>query len=71
MRALQKELDELRETRARDKERENRRARADEEELQILRDRCERLEDERSSGQGGVRISLFHHTILVTLLIFR
>lgn len=51
MRALQKELDELRETRARDKERENRRARADEEELQILQDRCERLEEERSNNQ--------------------
>lgn len=55
MRALQKELDELRETRSRDKDRDTRRAREDEEELQILRERCERLEDER--GQGGVRFS--------------
>lgn len=54
MKALQKELDELRETRAREKEREARRAREDEEELQILRDRCEKLEDERVNFQGGV-----------------
>ncbi|KAG9220958.1 hypothetical protein CCMSSC00406_0002442 [Pleurotus cornucopiae] len=53
MKALQKELDELRETRAREKEREARRAREDEEELQILRDRCEKLEDERVDFQGG------------------
>ncbi|KAF9268744.1 hypothetical protein L218DRAFT_954190 [Marasmius fiardii PR-910] len=50
MRNLQKELDELRETRQLEKERENRRAREDEEELQILRDRVEKLEEERSSG---------------------
>ncbi|KAJ7594607.1 hypothetical protein C8J56DRAFT_821455 [Mycena floridula] len=47
MRALQKELDEARETRQREKEREARRAQQDEDELQILRDRCERLEEER------------------------
>ena len=54
MRALQKELDELR----RDKERDSRRAREDEEELQILRERCERLEEERRSPASGVRLSL-------------
>ncbi|KAJ7497027.1 hypothetical protein FB451DRAFT_1359481 [Mycena latifolia] len=53
MRALQRELDELRETRQREKEREARRAQEDEDELQILRDRCERLEEERENSQGG------------------
>jgi len=46
MRALQKELDELR----RDKERDGRRAREDEEELRLLREQCERLENEQSGG---------------------
>ena len=55
MRALQRELDELRDLRVRDKEREAQRAHADEEELQILRDRCELLEAERNSGVGIVR----------------
>ncbi|KAG6381880.1 hypothetical protein JVT61DRAFT_495 [Boletus reticuloceps] len=50
VRALQKELDELRELRAREKEREMKRAQNDEEELQILRDRLERLEDERGGA---------------------
>lgn len=49
MRALQKELDDLRDLRAREKEREMKRAQNDEEELQILRDRLEHLEDERGS----------------------
>ncbi|OAX41205.1 hypothetical protein K503DRAFT_685940 [Rhizopogon vinicolor AM-OR11-026] len=52
MRTMQRELDDLRDLRAREKEREIRRAQADEEELQILRDRCERLEEERNSGVG-------------------
>ncbi|KIK80426.1 hypothetical protein PAXRUDRAFT_833539 [Paxillus rubicundulus Ve08.2h10] len=52
MRTLHKELDELRELRAREKEREIKRAQHDEEELQILRDRCESLEEERESGPG-------------------
>ncbi|KAE9408640.1 hypothetical protein BT96DRAFT_913786 [Gymnopus androsaceus JB14] len=51
--ALQKELDEVRETRQREKERESRRAREDEEELQILRDRLENLEEERANGRGS------------------
>lgn len=54
MRALQKELDELREVRQREKERDAIRAREDEDELRILRDRCERLEEERAHGQGEV-----------------
>jgi protein SPA2 len=54
MRALQKELDELREVRQREKEREVLRAREDEDELRILRDRCERLEEEREHRQGEV-----------------
>ncbi|KDQ55017.1 hypothetical protein JAAARDRAFT_195904 [Jaapia argillacea MUCL 33604] len=53
MHALQKELDEVKEDRARDKELASRRVREDEEELQILRDRCERLETERASGGSG------------------
>jgi DNA repair exonuclease SbcCD ATPase subunit len=53
MRALQKELDELR----RDKERDSHRAREDGEELRLLREQCERLENEQS---GGVSI-ICHH----------
>ncbi|EPQ54975.1 hypothetical protein GLOTRDRAFT_76278 [Gloeophyllum trabeum ATCC 11539] len=51
--ALQRELRELREDRAREKDMEARRAREDEEELHILRERCERLEEERANGGGG------------------
>jgi len=58
MRALQKELEELQEDRARDREREHRRQQEHEEELQILRDRCETLEAERNNGGGGVSASL-------------
>lgn len=67
MRALQKELDELREVRQREKERDAIRAREDEDELRILRDRCERLEEERAHGQGevsrmiGIAVSLTTH----------
>lgn len=53
-RSLQKELEELREDRSRDRELETRRRQQDEDELQILRQRCEELEEERGSGQGGV-----------------
>ena len=59
MRALQKELEELREDRARDREREHKRQQEYEEELQILRDRCETLEAERNNGGGGVSVLLF------------
>ena len=52
---LQKELDELREDHAREKELAARRASDDEEELQILRERCERLE--AGHGGGGVSFS--------------
>ena len=58
MRALQKELEELREDRARDRERERRRQQEHEEELQILRDRCETLEEERTNGGSGVSLSI-------------
>ena len=54
MRALQKELEELREDRARDRDREHGRRQEHEEELQILRDRCETLEEER--GNAGVSV---------------
>ena len=50
MRTMQKELDDLR----REREQNSRRAREDDEELQILRERCEKLEDEKVTGQGGV-----------------
>ncbi|KAJ7745491.1 hypothetical protein DFH07DRAFT_18330 [Mycena maculata] len=53
MRALQRELEDLRETRQREKEREARRAQDDEDELRILRERCEQLEEEAANGQGG------------------
>ncbi|KAJ7072575.1 hypothetical protein C8F01DRAFT_973433 [Mycena amicta] len=53
MRALQRELDDLRETRQREKDREARRAQDDEEELRILRERCDRLEEEREMNQGS------------------
>ncbi|KAJ7188573.1 hypothetical protein C8R46DRAFT_25023 [Mycena filopes] len=53
MRALQRELDELRETRQREKERETRRAQDDEDELINLRERCERLEEERENAPVG------------------
>ncbi|KAH9889560.1 hypothetical protein C8Q73DRAFT_766336 [Cubamyces lactineus] len=50
--SLQQELEALREERAREKDIAARRQRQDEEELQELRDRCERLE--ASSGGGSV-----------------
>lgn len=59
MKALQKELDELRDLRAREKEREMKRAQDDDEELQILRDRLERLEDERGGRLSRVCTSNF------------
>ncbi|TFK23690.1 cell polarity protein [Coprinopsis marcescibilis] len=46
---LQRDLDELKETRQRDREREARRTQDDEEEIQILRDRCEELESQRGA----------------------
>jgi protein SPA2 len=58
MRALQTELEEIRQDRTRDREREARRRQQDEEELQILRERCEKLEEERNNGQNGVRETL-------------
>lgn len=47
VRTLQKDLDELRDVRQLEKDRETRRAVEDEEELQILRDRLEKLEEEK------------------------
>ncbi|CAL1711181.1 unnamed protein product [Somion occarium] len=55
MRTLQKELDELREDRSREKDLTARRVREDEEEIQILRERCERLEAQ-NSNQGDLDI---------------
>jgi hypothetical protein len=67
MRALQKELDDLR----RDKERDSRRAREDGEELAMLRERCERLENKRApSGLKWVRmLSIIHHSIVSILIV--
>jgi hypothetical protein len=50
MLALQEQLDNLREESHRARDRESRRMQQDEEELQILRERCERLEEERASA---------------------
>ena len=50
MLSLQQELEALREERSREKDIAARRQRQDEEEIQDLRDRCERLE---ASGGGG------------------
>ncbi|KAF8635219.1 hypothetical protein AX17_003995 [Amanita inopinata Kibby_2008] len=61
VRTLQKDLDELRDVRKREKDRESRRAADDEDELQILRDRLERLEDEKSSWQTGADAGLVDH----------
>ncbi|OBZ69633.1 hypothetical protein A0H81_10591 [Grifola frondosa] len=51
MLSLQQELDALRDQQAREKEMAARRTHQDEEELQILRDRCECLESERGGSQ--------------------
>jgi len=61
MRALQKELDDL----LREKERDSRRVREDGEELVMLRECCERLENERASGGlKAVRMLLIiHHSL--------
>ena len=53
MLALQRELDDLRETHQREMEREARRAQDDQDELRLARERCEQLEEERETGQGG------------------
>lgn len=56
---LQKELEELREDREREQELSTRRVQEDDEELQILRERCERLEAERGGGVSPVFCSCF------------
>ncbi|KAI0292527.1 hypothetical protein BC826DRAFT_1105422 [Russula brevipes] len=53
MLALQRELDNVREEAQRSREREARRLQQDEEELQILQERCDRLEEERASTAGS------------------
>jgi hypothetical protein len=73
MLALQKELDNMREEAQRARDREARRTQQDEEELQILRERCERLEDERASTVRSVSLlpchlrSIFSRPILKLL----
>ncbi|KAL4071264.1 hypothetical protein V8B97DRAFT_1962186 [Scleroderma yunnanense] len=54
IRALETELDEARELRTRERERESKRIQGDEEELRILRDRCERLEGEHHGDPAHV-----------------
>lgn len=54
MRALQEELDEVRELRMRERERETMRIQGDAEELQILRERCERLGEDNLGGSAQV-----------------
>lgn len=54
MRVLQKELDEVRELRLRERDRETMRIQGDTEELQILRERCEHLEGENRGGSAQV-----------------
>jgi hypothetical protein len=66
MHSLQRELDELKETRNREKEREARRARQDEEDIQILRNRCEKLEQERPAKQTVSHIPLLPSTVFHT-----
>jgi protein SPA2 len=56
MRSLQKELDDLGESCTKEREREARRAKEDEEELWILRDRCVSLEDEPANRNEDVSI---------------
>lgn len=53
--SLQKELDDLKETRQRDKERDSRRMQDDSDELQILRHRIEELEQNKQDLQMQVR----------------
>jgi hypothetical protein len=60
MLTLQKELDNVREEAQRARDREARRVQQDEEELQILRERCERLEVERVSTVCSVFLPLCH-----------
>lgn len=54
MRALQKELDDLREIRQMEIDQAALRAQEDEDELRILRDRCEILEDEKQNQHSEV-----------------
>lgn len=65
---LQQELETLRQERAREQEAVARRSREDEEELQILRERCERLEEERVGGGGQVSWSFATFVHLLTAL---
>jgi chromosome segregation ATPase len=53
IRTLRRELDDLKETRTKEKEREARRAQEDEDELHILKERCEMLESERADHNGA------------------
>jgi hypothetical protein len=67
MRALQKEVDDLQ----RDEEQDSLRARYDAKELVMLRERCERFENERvaSGGSRGCVRVLFFRPLPVSILI--
>lgn len=56
--SLQKELEELKETRQREKDRESRRMQDESDELRILRARVEELERDKEDFQTHVRISI-------------
>jgi hypothetical protein len=56
--SLQKELDELKETRQREKEREARRMQDESDELRILRERVEELERDKEDLHMQVRVNL-------------
>lgn len=64
---MQKELDQLRNDRSREQETAARRARQDEEELQILRERCERLEVQRGGDQVRRSVVLLFSRLLIRL----
>jgi hypothetical protein len=57
MLALQEQLDNFRDESHRARDRESRRVQQDDEELQILRERCERLEEERASAVRSLLLS--------------
>ena len=63
MRSLQRELEELKELRQRDKEREARRMQDESDELRILRERVEELERDKENSQMPVDINLIPSTV--------
>ncbi len=64
MLSLQQELDALREERARENDIADRRQRRDEDEIQMLRERCEVLES--SGGGAGGSVSVAYYSFSLT-----